>query len=123
VKGLYFQDAMKNPDPVSVEEFVDYIGLLSKKKKPQGIILSACNSLDHATSVASFCAFAMGTNDVFPDEAAIIYADSFYQTLFDGNDVSYCHETALKAIRDLKPPFKPIGNHAVDLIPQLIQTK
>jgi hypothetical protein len=123
VKGLYFQDAMKNPDPVSVEEFVDYIGLLSKKKRPQAIILSACNSLDHASSVTGFCNFAMGTNDVFPDDAAIIYADSFYQALFDGNDVSFCHDTALLAIKHTKPPFKPIGDHAIYLIPQLIQTK
>ncbi|MEO8150459.1 MAG: hypothetical protein ABI723_22705 [Bacteroidia bacterium] len=120
IKGLYFQDSAKKPDPMSAEEFADYIKLLTDLKKPDAIILCACNSLGHATAVKQYCNFSMGTNYVFPDPAAIVYAKKFYDALFNGKEVQFCHKVAVQGIKYNRPPFDAIDDNEVYNIPQLI---
>lgn len=121
INGLYFQDAVKKPDPMPVNEFADYIKDLNDLNKPEVIILSACNSLAHANAVKQYCNFAIGTNYVFPDNAAIVYANKFYNALFNGKKVSFCHRVAVQGIKYNKPPFDAIDDKEVYDIPQLIQ--
>ena len=106
IKGLYFQDSSKNPDPMTAEEFAEYVKTLCDEKKPEAIIICACNSLAHATAVRQFCNYAVGTNYVFPDEAAIVYASKFYTALFNGKNVDFCHKVAVQGVRFTQPPFK-----------------
>ncbi|NOT49946.1 MAG: hypothetical protein HOP10_01555 [Chitinophagaceae bacterium] len=122
IKGLYFQDAAKNPDPMPPEEFAVYIQTLTEQKKPEAVILCACNTLDHATAIKKFCNYAVGTNYVFPDDAAVAYANNFYTALFSGKKVSFCHQVAVDNIRFSKPPFSA-GKDAPEVykILQLIQ--
>lgn len=124
INGLYFQDGTKNPDPMSAEEFADYIKNLKRQDKvPEAVILCACNSLAHAKAVKEYCHYAMGTNYVFPDDAAVVYARKFYTALFNGKDVDFCHNMAIQGIKYNKPAFDAIDDNEVYNIPQLIFTK
>ena len=120
IQGLYFQDAGKNPDPMPAEEFAEYIKILTEQKKPEAVILCACNSLGHATAVKQYCNYAVGTNYVFPDDAAVVYANKFYTALFNGKKVNFCHDIAVQGIRFAKPPFKVKGGPEVYKIMQLL---
>jgi len=124
INGLYFQDSAKNPDPMSAEEFADYVKNLKKQDKmPEAVILCACNSLPHANAVKEYCRYAVGTSYVFPDDAAIVYARKFYTALFNGKDVGFCHNMAVQGIKYNKPPFDAIDDKQVYDIPQLIVAK
>jgi len=120
--GLYFEDDNKEKSPMPVAEFADIIKQYSSAHKPMGIVLSACNSKAHAEAVKPYCDFVMGTQKVFPAEAGVIYASSFYSTLFEKNssNIPYCHNNALLAIRSRKPPFEDVDGISVDQIPVLI---
>lgn len=120
IKGLYFQDAAKNPDPMTAAEFAEYIKTLCDEKKPEAVILCACNSLEHATAVRQYCNHAVGTNYVFPDEAAILYANKFYSALFNGKNVNFCHKVAVQGIQFAKPPFSIKGGPEVYTILELL---
>ncbi|MEO6683682.1 MAG: hypothetical protein ABIN48_12745 [Ginsengibacter sp.] len=106
-EGLYFEDDDKEVFPMPVEEFTNIIKLFNEKHKPVCIILSACNSKDHAKAVKDYCDFAVGTQRVFPAEAGIVYASGFYQTLFENNstDIAYCHKNGIQAIQSSKQDF------------------
>ena len=91
---------------MTAQEFAEYVKTLCDEKKPEAIIICACNSLAHATAVRQFCNYAVGTNYVFPDEAAIVYASKFYTALFNGKNVDFCHKVAVQGVRFTQPPFK-----------------
>ncbi len=119
-EGLIFQDKTKKRDPLSVEEFVEYIKLLSQKKTLEVIILLACNSLKYAEAIKDYCKYAICTNHAFYDTAAQVYTEFFYENLCKGKDVAFCHDRAVLGIRFNKPPFEAIDDKEVYNIPQLI---
>lgn len=121
INGLYFQGVMKKPDPMTAQEFADCLKCLNELQKvPEAVILCACNSLTHAEAVKAYCRFAVGTNYVFPEDAAVVYAKNFYNALFNGMAVEFCHRRAIHGIQYHKPSFDPIDNNEVYTIPQLI---
>jgi hypothetical protein len=118
VKGLYFQDAARNADPMAIKEWISIIQLQQRIHKPSVIILSACNSFDFAKAAKPFADFAVGTIMVYPDEAGVEYARGFYTILFNDENTAYdtCHLAGVNAISNRKPPFAPIDGTAVDAI-------
>jgi hypothetical protein len=120
IKGLYFQDAAKNPDPMTADEFAEYVKTLCEEKKPEAVIICACNSLAHAAAARQYCNYAVGTNYVFPDEAAIVYASKFYTALFNGKSVNFCHKVAVQGVRFTQPPFTIKGGPEVYTILELL---
>jgi hypothetical protein len=120
IKGLYFQDAAKNPDPMTADEFAEYVKTLCEEKKPEAVIICACNSLAHAAAVRQYCNYAVGTNYVFPDEAAIVYGSKFYTALFNGKNVNFCHKVAVQGVRFTQPPFTIKDGPEVYTILQLL---
>ncbi len=120
IEGLYFQDVVKKPNPLPAKEFADYIELLSELKKPEVIILCACNSLAHAEAIKQYCKYVIGTNFVFPEKAAVVYAEKFYGALFNGMDVRFCHKVAVQGLKYSNPPFEVIDEKEVYSIPELI---
>ncbi len=118
VNGLYFQGSNKEQDPMDVEEFSDYIQLTSSQKPMEAVLLIACNSLVYANAIKGFCRYSVGTNYVFPEDAAIVYAQRFYKSLFNGKTVDYSHKAAILAIKHTK--FQKIGEFQVYEIPKLI---
>ena len=123
VNGLYFENADGDALLMDVAEFAKTLALYSLRKKPQAILLSACNSLPHAEAVRTSTLYAMGTQQVFPDKAAIVYATYFYEMLFNDTnpDISFCHQAALFGIQKNLPAFDDIDGLPVHEIPVLLQ--
>jgi hypothetical protein len=112
-EGLYFKDDDGEVLPMPVPEFADKIKLFFEAhKKPQVIILSACNSKAHAESVKGYCKNAMGTQAPFPADAGVLYANAFYTTLLEKNssNIPYCHENGNKAIQYATQKFGSSNN-------------
>ncbi|GGA95756.1 hypothetical protein GCM10011500_09420 [Mucilaginibacter rubeus] len=108
VDGLYFEGPDHQPAPLSVKQFEDVIKIYNKNRSLTAIILSACNSINHAKAALPFCSYAMGTNAAIPDEASPLYAEGFYNILFSSAPPVYtfCHESAILRIQqaDLESP-------------------
>ena len=120
--GLDFEDDNGKPLPMSAAEFAQVLQLLNKQHQPHVIILSACNSKAHAEAVKAFCKYSIGTVTVFPEDAGVVYAQRFYEILFNKNstDIPYCHQAAVLGIQQNVPPFEAVDGIAVHEIPVLI---
>ncbi|CAM4279039.1 hypothetical protein [Gillisia limnaea] len=105
--GLHFEDKNKAILPMSVKEFKQIIERYTKKHELKLVLISACNSKNHAKAIKEYCDFAIGTKAVFPVPAALIYSNNFYTTLFNGyqKDLEYCHSGAINAIEFNNPKF------------------
>jgi len=110
--GLYFQDQAGNAAPMSAEEWNDILKLQTLIHRPEIIVLSACNSAQHAQVAKPFCNFVAGTKTVFPEKAGVIYAREFYNFLFSDNYTTpeICHQAGVNAIRHAHPAFDPIND-------------
>ncbi len=120
VDGLYFQGSNKEEDPMDVEEFTDYIKLITSGKQMEAVLLIACNSIVYADAIKNFCKYSVGTSYVFPEDAAIVYAQRFYKALFNGKTVDHSHDAAILAIKYSSPKFEQIDEYQVHEIPKLI---
>lgn len=120
VSGLYFQGNNKEQDPMDVGEFTDYIKLTSSQKPMEAVLLIACNSYNYADAIKGFCRYSVGTSYVFPENAAIVYAQRFYKSLFNGKTVDHSHSAAILAIKHTSPEFEKIDEFQVHEIPKLI---
>lgn len=100
LEGLYFEGDKGEVQPVSPGKLVEYFKVIDGEYRLKVCILSACNTLDHARAILPYVDFVIGTRDFFPDRAAVIYADKFYEALFAGNKVETAHRLGRQAIKD-----------------------
>lgn len=121
-EGLYFENEDGEKHPMDTVEFATILASFCELHIPCVIILSACNSAQHAKAVKEYCEYAVGTQDVFPADAGIIYAAHFYEALFTNKpmDIPNCHELAKKAIQSTVPQFPVYGDLPSHEIPILI---
>lgn len=108
--GLYFEGKNRKIVPMPVDEFKSIISRYTQKYPLKLVLISACNSLSHADAIKDFCQYAIGTMAVFPVPAALVYADKFYTSLFNGSDkdIKYSHLGAINAIRYNDPAFEDL---------------
>lgn len=99
-KGLFFAGKDGLEQPVSPEKLREYFETISHEFRPHICLLSACNTIEHAEAISPFVDFVVGTRDFFPDSAAMIYAEKFYEVLFEGTQVKTAHRTAIQALKD-----------------------
>lgn len=99
-EGLYFEGRDGKVQLVSPDRLVEYFRLIGGEYKPEVCILSACNTLEHAKAIIPYVNFVVGTQDFFPDRAAVIYAEKFYEALFAGNKVETAHRLGRQALKD-----------------------
>jgi hypothetical protein len=121
-QGLYFVDGTGQAAPMNVEDFKEIMALYASMNKPISVVLSACNSKLHGLAIKEFCQYVVATNDVFPDDAGVVYTNYFYDILFNGNDynIPYCHDAAVLAIKQNKPPFPFTNNKPTYSILEII---
>ncbi len=81
--GLYFEDKNGGIDTVSCEDFVQTIARHTKRYPVEYLILSACNTLPLAEAVLPYVKCVVATREVVADDAAILYAQQLYETIFD----------------------------------------
>lgn len=105
-EGLYFEGPDGAVQAVSPEKLSAYFEIIAEEYRPYLCVLSACNTHAHAVAIQGFCDFVVGMQDFFPDEAAKIYNEAFYEHLFDGNKVATAHKAALLALEEAGLSFK-----------------
>ncbi len=99
-KGLYFENAQQQIEPVDVGDLREMFELFhAEEYRPQICVLSACNTLRHAEAILPYCGAVVGTSDFIPDTAASLYADMLYGLLFDGSSIQTAHKQACMALK------------------------
>lgn len=63
------------------------------------IVLTACNSLEHAEAVKEVVGCAIGTRDLISDDASITFNAKFYSAIASGRSVQDAFERARMALR------------------------
>ncbi|MEZ4884529.1 MAG: COR domain-containing protein [Chitinophagales bacterium] len=97
--GFYFEDEAGEEDAVSSEDFAATLKLYCRKYQIDYLLLSACNSHNHAVSALPYIQKGVvGTKDFISEYAANLYAEKLYELVFDGEDFDFAHETALRAL-------------------------
>lgn len=105
-EGLYFEDQNGEVQAISPDKLVAYFEIITEEYRPYLCVLSACNTIGHARALQPFCDYVVGMQDFFPDDAAKIYSEAFYEHLFDGNKVATAHKAALQALKEAGLSFK-----------------
>lgn len=120
-KGLLFEDKNRQEQPITSDAFAGIIKrLTSRENNLECIVLNACNSLAHAEAIKEMLPFTVGTQDFIPDEAAIEFTKTFYETIFDGEDIEFAFEDAQGAIQ-IAGVENPDGDIPCEEIPVLFQ--
>lgn len=119
VDGLYFESPTGQPAALSSDEFAEILNVISRKHKPEVIVLSACNSQQHALAAKPYCQYSVGMRMVFPEKASVLYAKCFYDMLFNdmNTDLETCHLAGVLGIKQSQPPFTAIDESPVHEIP------
>ena len=78
------------PKPVSQDALVELFGVLPDNIRV--VVLNACHSRPQAEAISQFIDCSIGMNAAIGDEAAIVFAASFYRALGFGRDI----QTAFK---------------------------
>ncbi len=97
-RGLLFEHNDGTTQALSPSNFKDMVRN-SIGKALELIVLSACNSKNHAKELVDQARHIIGMNDFISDEAAAYYAGKFYEIYFDHEDVSKAHNIAITNLR------------------------
>ena len=95
-EGLIMLDDQGNPKPVSKEALVHLFHIL--KGNVRVVVLNACYSQPQAEALAQTIDCTVGMNRPIGDEAAIVFAASFYRALGFGRTVKEAFELGQAAL-------------------------
>ena len=84
-EGIMLEDASGNMAPLSKEALGGLLEILQDSVRM--VVLNACYSAHHIEVFSQFIDYSIGMNKVVGDEAAIVFAASFYQALAYGKSV------------------------------------
>ena len=92
-KGLYFEDANGDPIPLSSDILASFFELVNVREEVvECVVLSACESVEHARAVHNFVKRAIGMKGAVPDAFAIAYAEGFYKEIAESGTYEDAHE-------------------------------
>ena len=118
--GVLFEDEFGKADYVTVEDLVSFFSLVNKKERVvECVVLSACNSEDHAKGLKDWVAHSVGMKGPIPVSAAIEYTSGFYSSLFEDEDYDSAHKTAKILLKRYASKIEYTGTIAIPDIPQL----
>ena len=96
VAELFLLDDRGNPKPVSKEALIHLFRIL--KDNVRVVVLNACSSRPQAEALAETIDCTIGMNRPIGDEAAIVFAASFYRALGFGRSVREAFELGRVAL-------------------------
>lgn len=96
--GLLFQHKDGKSHPISPESFCEMLDY-GLKNPLDLLVLSACNSQNHARLIDKAAKHVIGMNDFISDEALAYYFSQFYKIYFDQEDVARSHKTAITNLK------------------------
>lgn len=103
-QGLYFEDKNGEEYPMPEDQFAAKFKLLPKENRPELVILAACNSFKYAEAISPYVKYVVGAKDFLPDNVAALYANKFYEILFEGTSIEQAHDIALDSIKNAPIP-------------------
>jgi Effector-associated domain 11 len=120
-KGIVFEDASGNPNYVSGDVLASFFELINMREKSvECVVLSACNSLEHADAIKQYVDFSIGMQGLIPDEVAIQYTKGLYGGILEGDDYKTAHESALILLRIFAKQIEWNGDIAIVDMPKLL---
>jgi hypothetical protein len=93
-KGLALEDS-----DIDADVLTDLIKLLDNT---QLVLLNACYTLPMAKEIAKYVPYVIGTQGPLDDDAAIVFARSFYTGIASGKDIEKSFQYGLNGIKDAK---------------------
>lgn len=90
--GLHFVDPNGYPVPVSGEKLSGLFALINKNLRLHCVVLNACWSDSHATSIHQFVPYVIGMQKDIDDGAALEFSDGFYGALSAGKTIEEAFE-------------------------------
>lgn len=92
-KGLYFEDSNGDPIPLSSDILASFFEIVNiRQEVVECVVLSACESVEHAKAVHNFVKRAIGMTGAVPDAFAIAYAEGFYKEIAESGTYEDAHE-------------------------------
>lgn len=118
--GVLFEDENGNTDYVTAEDLASFFELVNTEERViECVVLSACNSDEHANAVSKYVPFVIGMAGPIPVPAAIEYTSGFYSSLLEGDDYASAHKTAKILLKRYASKIKYDGDIAIPDIPKL----
>ncbi|MFN0035553.1 MAG: CHAT domain-containing protein [Saprospiraceae bacterium] len=82
VKGILFENEHGKAYSISGEILASFFELINAwEEVVECVVLNACNSAAQAEDIAPYVQCAIGMQDFLPDEAAIAFAEGFYESI------------------------------------------
>ena len=103
-------DEEGNPKYISTDAMIALFD--STRSNVQVVVLNCCYSMAHAKKIVSVVPCAVGMKDSIGDQAAIVFAASFYRAIAFGNSVGTAFKQGITALK--------LEGIAQDDIPELI---
>jgi hypothetical protein len=119
--GLFFE-SKDQEQPVDPAKLAQYFALIAETYRPKICVLSACNTELHAQAIQPFCDYVIGTRDFFPDEAAIVFAKSFYKGILTGISPEKAFKLGTQAILEFRRSKIPSPRNSVHPAQPYLQT-
>jgi hypothetical protein len=94
--GIVLEDDNKQPKLVSTEAIEGFFALFPEV---ECVVLNACYSEVQAQAIAQSVPYVVGMHNQIGDEAARIFAVSFYDAIGAGKSVEFAHKLACNAIQ------------------------
>lgn len=119
-KGLVFQDAAGNSNYLSSDILASFFELINLRERTiECVILSVCNSSQHAGAIQQYVDYAVGMNGLIPAEAAVKYTQGFYDNLFSGDDYPTAHRSSMLLLRNFAQQITWDGDIPIEKMPVL----
>jgi hypothetical protein len=123
-KGVYFEDEQGQAIEVTADILSELIELVNEKEPIVNcILMSACNSAQHAAKLAQFVGSAIGMDGVILADAACAYTKGFYQSIFEGDAYSTAHRLGVLFVKKFALTIQYLGNNPLEMMPQYFNLK
>lgn len=96
--GLYFEDAVGNPQRVTGSALASLFKLFAQKARIECVVLNGCYSQAQAVAIAGHVPCVIGMQQAVGDQAAIEFAVGFYDALGNGESVDFAFESGKVAM-------------------------
>ncbi len=123
-EGMLFENASGGVDFLSADLLASFFELLNSKEKiVELVVLSACNSVEHAQAVNEFVDYAVGMNGPIPTDVAVNYTSDFYTNLLEGDDYESSHQSSILLLRQYAGKVDWHGEVAIKDMPKLFKPR
>jgi hypothetical protein len=118
--GVFFEDSNGNAVSVAPDILSGFFEFINDgdSRIVECVIMSACNSTNHAKVISEFVGSAIGMNGAILADAAREYTKGFYQSFFEGDDYKVAHRFGILFVKQFASTIKYLGETPLAEMPQ-----